>query len=98
MSYKIPLIVSDVGGLPELVKDKNCIIQPNNPDDLADKILTILNDENLHIKLSRESGELADEYSWNTVAKKTVNLYEMLMKMQHIKNKNSKEISVTLEN
>lgn len=76
LSYEIPLIVSDVGGLPELVKDKSCIVEPNNPDDLAEKIWTVLNDENLLMKLSRESGELADEYSWNNVAKKTVKLYK----------------------
>ena len=91
LSYKIPLIVSDVGGLPELVKDKNCIVEQNNPEDLASKILTVLNDENLFMKLSRESGELADKYSWNNVAKETVNLYEKCLKTQNIKNKNSKE-------
>jgi glycosyltransferase involved in cell wall biosynthesis len=91
LSYKIPLIVSDVGGLSELVKDKNCIVEQNNPEDLASKILTVLNDENLFMKLSRESGELADKYSWNNVAKETVNLYEKCLKTQNIKNKNSKE-------
>lgn len=75
LSYEIPLIVSDVGGLPELVKDKSCIVEPNNPEDLADKIWTVINDEKRLVKLSGESRELADEYSWNTVAKKTVNLY-----------------------
>lgn len=76
LSFGKPLVVTSVGGLSDLVKDKRFAIEPNNPVALADKILLVLNDETLVKQLSNDSRELAEEYSWNTVAKKTVNLYE----------------------
>lgn len=78
LSFGKPLVVTNVGGLSDLVKDKRFVIEPNNPDDLADKILAVFNDENLYMKLSRESGELADEYSWSKIAENTIESYNNL--------------------
>lgn len=76
LSFGKPLVVTNVGGLPDLVRDKRFVVEPKNPVALADKILLVLNDETLVKQLSNDSRELAEEYSWNTIAKKTVKLYE----------------------
>lgn len=78
LPFKKPLIVTNVGGLPDFVKDKRAIAKPNNPEDLARKIIQILKDENLLEKLSKDSEELAKKYNWDKIAKETVELYEGL--------------------
>jgi glycosyltransferase involved in cell wall biosynthesis len=75
IAYKKPLIVTDVGGLPEFVKDKIAIVKPNNPQILAERIIHIINDEKLRKKLSKDSEKLISELNWDTIAKKTVKIY-----------------------
>ena len=79
LAFEKPLIVTDVGGLPELVKDRNFVVEQNNPRELAEKILVALGDDELLKKLSVDSRDLAEEYSWDKVAEMTVGLYKCVM-------------------
>lgn len=79
LAFEKPLIVTDVGGLPELVKDKNFVVEPNNPRALAEKILLALGDDELLKKLSEDSRDLAEEYSWDKIAEKTVEVYRCVL-------------------
>lgn len=84
LAFEKPLIVTDVGGLPELVKDRNFVVEQNNPRELAEKILLALGDEELLKKLSGDSRDLAEEYSWDKVGDKTVELYKFVMRGEQI--------------
>ncbi len=75
LAYKKPLIVTNVGGLLDFVKDERAIARSNDPEDLAEKIIQVLKDETLLEKLSEDSEELAKEYSWDKIAEKTVKVY-----------------------
>jgi len=79
LAYGKPLIVSDVGGLPDFVKDRRVIVQPNNPKELAESILSIIENRALLTKLSEDSRELREEYSWENVANKTLEVYRDLV-------------------
>ena len=79
LAFEKPLIVTDVGGLPELVKDKNFVVEPNNPRALAEKILLALGDDELLKKLSEDSRDLAEEYSWDKIAEKTIEVYRCVL-------------------
>ena len=79
LAFEKPLIVTDVGGLPELVKDKNFVVEPNNPRALAEEILLVLGDDELLKKLSEDSRDLAEEYSWDKIAEKTMELYKFVL-------------------
>ena len=79
LAFEKPLIVTNVGGLPELVKDKNFVIEPNNPRALAEKILLALGDDELLKKLSDDSRGLAEEYSWDKISEETVGLYKFVI-------------------
>ena len=46
------MIVSDVGALPELVKDPRCIVPPNDPEALAERILLGLRDQDFRRQAS----------------------------------------------
>jgi glycosyltransferase involved in cell wall biosynthesis len=72
LNFGKPLVVTDVGGLPELVKDKNVITKPNCVEDLTEKIEYAL--KNLK-KLESDSKEIALKFSWKSVAQKTLEVY-----------------------
>jgi glycosyltransferase involved in cell wall biosynthesis len=78
--FKKPVVVTDVGGLPEYVKDKRAVSNPNDPIDIANKIIHILEDKNLLKKLSRDSEELSNELNWDAIAEKTYAIYEKMLK------------------
>ena len=79
LSFKKPLIVTNVGGLPDFVKDKRAVAKPNDPQDLAKKIIQVLKDKNLIRKLSKDSEELTKKYNWDEIGEKILRLYKELM-------------------
>lgn len=79
LAFSKPLIVTDVGGLSEYVKDKRCIIEPNNPENLAKGILNLFETKGLLQNLSSDSKELAGSFSWDAIAQDTISLYRKLI-------------------
>lgn len=75
LAFRKAMIVTRVGGLPELIKNKNCVVEPNNQKELAKAIVKILKNGKLQRQLEKDSGNLAKKYSWNKAAKETINLY-----------------------
>jgi glycosyltransferase involved in cell wall biosynthesis len=72
LNFEKPIVVTNVGGLPELVKDKNVISKPNDVEDLFNKIEYAL--KNIK-KLEEDSKEKAKEFSWDKIAEKTMEVY-----------------------
>jgi glycosyltransferase involved in cell wall biosynthesis len=77
--FKKPVIVTDVGSIPEIVDDgvTGFIVPPRNPEALADAIIKLLKDE----KLRKQMGEnaykkLKTDLSWERIAEKTIEVYE----------------------
>lgn len=80
LAFHKPLIVTNQGGLPDLVKNKEFVIETNDVDALAEKLMKILGDKKLQQELSNNAKELCEEFSWDSVAKKTVELYQSLLR------------------
>lgn len=73
LNFEKPVVVTNVGGLPELVKDKNTIAKPNNPEDLTNKILYALS----HLKkLEKDSKEISKNFSWKNSVEKLMGVYK----------------------
>lgn len=53
MEYKLPVISTNEGGIPDIVKDgeNGLICEKQNPDSLADCIAKLLDDEELRVKM-----------------------------------------------
>ncbi len=79
LPFKKPLLVSDVGGLQEYIKDKRALVKPNNVQDLYEKLMHVLQDKKLFTKLSKDSEDLSKELSWDTIADQTVEAYRNLL-------------------
>ena len=72
LAYGKAVVVTNVGGLSELVKDKNVIAKPNDIKDLKEKIEYALKNKD---KLEKESKEIARRFSWDKIAKMTMEVY-----------------------
>jgi len=80
VSFRKPLIVTQVGGLPDLVMDAGAVIPPGDPMALAQAINGCLNDPERLLKLSKEAEIVAQRLSWDSIAEKTVSIYEKLLR------------------
>lgn len=68
MSCGLPVIVTNVGGMPSLITDgeNGFIIEPNEPKYLAEKIMEILRDPSLSTKLGTNARKKIEaEYNWD---------------------------------
>lgn len=56
MQHKLPIITTNEGGIPDIVKDggNGFICEKRNPKDLAEKILLLLNDQQLRLKMGQD--------------------------------------------
>lgn len=65
MAARLPVIATRVGGIPEQIEDgKNgLLIEPKNPDQLAEAILRLMNDRELRLQMGREGYERAQRFS-----------------------------------
>ncbi len=80
LAFEKPLVVSDCGGLPELVKDKGVIFEAGNSRDLAKRIITVFSTKGMLERLSEDSAELREKYSWKSICQRTMEIYSELSK------------------
>lgn len=73
-----PLVVSAIGGLPELVSDGSGLtVPPQDPEALARTLLEVLCDHALAERLGRAGSNTAEHGAdWRSVAEKTLAAYE----------------------
>ena len=79
VSFHKPMIVSDVGGLPDLVKDCRYVIPPNDPKALARSIAGCLKDPKQLTAMAGCTQKVAAELSWPRIAQKTCAIYDNLI-------------------
>lgn len=72
-----PLVVTDVGGLPELVADgSGLVVPPEDPARLAEALTTVLRDRATAERLGAAGAATAErEGSWDVVAERTLDAY-----------------------
>jgi glycosyltransferase involved in cell wall biosynthesis len=73
------MVVTDVGGLPDIVRDERVVVPPRSAGPLAEAISTVLSDKRLQAKLERDSAELAKEFEWDGIAARTVEAYRSVL-------------------
>lgn len=83
MAHGLPVISTPVGGIPEVVKNReNGILVPKeDPNSLSKAILEVLNDSELLRKLSKNAYEFVKQYySIETYTKNLLSLYREISK------------------
>jgi glycosyltransferase involved in cell wall biosynthesis len=81
MALGIPIVASDVGGIPDLVTHgKNgFLVPPKNPEELAKHIQILIEDEEKRKKMGETGKKMAQRFSHKTMVEKIAELYEELL-------------------
>jgi len=78
MATGTPILASNVGGVPYMIKngENGLMVDPNDPRDIAEKLLMLIEDENLRKRLG-ENAKKEAERRWRCeiIAKKLLDLY-----------------------
>lgn len=67
-----PIIASDVSGIKDVITDgvNGFLIEPNNPDQIAKKVLELLKNTESMMKISKSALNTVDEYDWKIIGGK----------------------------
>lgn len=73
-----PVAASNCTAIPEVTGDAALLFDPYQPEDIAAKILQILDDRDLARTLKEKASVRAKTFTWADTAKKTLKVYESL--------------------
>jgi len=76
MASGTPVVTSNVSSLPEVAGDAAILVDPYDPDALADAMLRVLTDESLRKNLRRRGIERARQFSWEQSVGRIRRIYD----------------------
>ena len=76
MASGVPVVVSDIPALREVVGDAALVVDPKHPEQIAEALGRILGDKDLQQTLGALGLERARQFSWELTAQRTVEVYE----------------------
>jgi glycosyltransferase involved in cell wall biosynthesis len=79
MAAGCPVLVSDAGPMPEVCGDAALYCDPYSADDMAAKLLTILTDEPLRVKLRERGLKHARTFTWDKCVAQTCKVIRELL-------------------
>ncbi len=75
LSFRKPLVVTDVGGLPELVEDPALVVRPGDVEGLSSVLLRCLSSPELLGRMAEHAATAARRMAWPAVAERTREVY-----------------------
>jgi glycosyltransferase involved in cell wall biosynthesis len=81
MACGTPVIGTQVGGIPELIRqgENGLLVSPDNPDELAMAILTVLGDQDLSARMSENGRITAQQFGIEPMLACTLKIYESVL-------------------
>lgn len=79
MASSCPVISSHAACLPEIYGQAALFFDPLNPEDMAKKIVTMVNDKKLQNQYRARGLKKVKEYSWEKMAKETMGEYQSVI-------------------
>jgi len=80
MACGTPVVTSNVSSLPEVGGDAVVYCNPNDINDIKDKIEMVLDDEKLQEELRQKGLQRAKEFSWEKSASKHIKVFQEVMR------------------
>lgn len=77
MACGTPVITSDCASIPEVVGDSAMLVDPYNPEMIADSILNLAEDSGLQAKYRAKGLEHVKKFSWERSAKEHLEIYAL---------------------
>lgn len=78
MACGVPIVTSHVCSIPEVVDDSAYFADPCSADDIADKVLRCLTDDEQRRNLIHAGRRRSQSFSWKNTALKTIDAYKSL--------------------
>jgi glycosyltransferase involved in cell wall biosynthesis len=75
MACGAPVVVADRASLPEVVGEAGLLVDPDDPQELADTLARVLGDSELAAAMSVMGQERAATFSWERTARETLRVY-----------------------
>ena len=82
MAAGLAVIGAPVGGIPDFLKngETGLLCQSGNPEDIAEKIETLINDKELCEKLIKSAKKMIDEkYNWDKISEQLKSVYNEIL-------------------
>ena len=80
MACGTPVITSNTSSMPEIGGPNAILVNPENPDEIAEKMLQLENDEDFYSRQEKNGLERAKLFSWRLTAEQLLNVYESVYK------------------
>jgi glycosyltransferase involved in cell wall biosynthesis len=90
MSMGIPVITSNVSSMPEVAGDAAVLVNPNKITEIEKAMAKVLGNKRLRDRMSKAGLVQAKNFTWNKVAKETIDLYREVGKKKDKKKKEKK--------
>jgi glycosyltransferase involved in cell wall biosynthesis len=73
MASGLPIISTNIAAIPEVVNKKvGILVKPKNVQELAEAILTLINDEKRRREMGKEGMKLASNFDWSFVSERVM--------------------------
>ncbi len=75
MASGVPVAASQTSAIPEVCRDAAVYFQPESPESMAEKVVSVIEDGELREKLIARGKERAKDFSWEKAAAETLEFY-----------------------
>lgn len=84
MYFNVPVVASNIGGIPEIVSDQvdGLLVEPRDDEGLARAMMSILADTDLATRLTTKAQEKVNQFTLQNMAQKVEQVYEEVLKMK----------------
>lgn len=79
MASGVPVAASQASAIPEICRDAAVYFRPESPESMAEKVVSVIEDEELRKKLVARGKKRALDFSWNKAAVETLEFYERIV-------------------
>jgi glycosyltransferase involved in cell wall biosynthesis len=78
MACGLPIVATRVGGIPEVIKNdiNGYLVEPKRPDEIAEKILILLQNDQLRNEISRTNVAAVKAYAWENIVDQLEYVYK----------------------
>lgn len=78
MACGVPVVTSGVTAMPEVAGEAAVYFDPNDPEDMAQKVVRVLQDGDLREDLIRKGRRRAQDFRWEKTALETLEFYRLI--------------------
>jgi glycosyltransferase involved in cell wall biosynthesis len=79
MACGTPVVVADRASLPEVVGEAGLLVDPEEPDSIAQALTRVLTEETLRGRMQEQGLAQAARFTWEKAARETLDVYHKVL-------------------